>query len=174
MIILLAIYGVLILLILLISANNLPDRPGNKKPPSRPDHPETRKAGPEHRTLCTNRQAAKGAATLRNHAASLGMSMKMLPAVAICAALAISAAACSLPPPGATHSTYYIDQMSEEETAAINRYVDCVKSRFPLRANRWAFVNSDAVAEQLAEGNLDRHGMAKTFSNLGCGDLSAG
>ena len=70
-------------------------------------------------------------------------------------------------------STHYLDQTQfASEVYAINRYVDCVSSRFPLRANRYAVVTADAVAEQLQLGRLDMAGMEATYSSLGCGALS--
>lgn len=64
-----------------------------------------------------------------------------------------------------------LSALSLEQRMVVWKYVDCVNSRFPLDANRWAYVSDERVADELAEGSLDFAGMAMTYSSLGCGDL---
>ena len=63
--------------------------------------------------------------------------------------------------------------LSQEQQTAVYKYVACVNSRFPLDANRWAFVSEETVANELAEGRLDFAGMGMAYRSLGCGQLEA-
>ena len=57
------------------------------------------------------------------------------------------------------------------ERPMIERYVTCINSRFPLDANRWAFVTEAAVAREMEQGNVDLDGLEVTYRSLGCGEL---
>ena len=94
--------------------------------------------------------------------------MKLLLIVTLGAVMLLAASAC-----GRSLAFKHIDQFTKEsEKFSINQYVDCVDSRFPLRANRSAYtVTADAVAEEILDGRLDFRGMATTYSSLGCGTL---
>ena len=61
--------------------------------------------------------------------------------------------------------------LSPAERTAVYQYVECVNSRFPLDANRWAYVTDLTVARELSDGSLDLAGMRTTYASLGCGDL---
>ena len=56
-------------------------------------------------------------------------------------------------------------------THTLKRYVECIHSRFPLYANRWAYVTTETVSNELLKGRLDPHGMERTYASLGCGAL---
>ena len=88
------------------------------------------------------------------------------------AAVMLSGLACD-PIVDPHNSTHYLMQVPASQRAAIDDYVACVNSRFPLRANRWAYVNADLVAEQLLKGRLDEQGMETAYRSLGCGFLNA-
>ena len=63
--------------------------------------------------------------------------------------------------------------LAPAQKTAVYWYVECVNSRFPLDANRWAFVSKETVAKKLSDGSLDFDGMRKTYRSLGCGTLGS-
>ena len=75
------------------------------------------------------------------------------------------------PNPDSVARDAYVETVPIEQASMVDRYVSCVNSRFPLRANRYAKVTTERVAIVLKEGNLDMAGMETTYENLGCGEL---
>ena len=65
-----------------------------------------------------------------------------------------------------------VAEVPASEMLLVDAYVECVNSRFPLFANRYAYVNRNRVAEEIQEGRLDLDGMETTYRNLGCGELA--
>ena len=71
--------------------------------------------------------------------------------------MAVLMMACDVPRE-TRRSTHYSDQLLVEDKLAVSRYEECVNSRFPLRANRYASVTADAVAQRILEGRLSFEG----------------
>ena len=89
----------------------------------------------------------------------------MIVGVALLFALALPGCALETP------SDPELSALTKEQLKAVYEYVDCVNSRFPLHANRYAYVTDERVADKLHDGSLDFAGMDITYYSLGCGNL---
>ena len=88
-------------------------------------------------------------------------------------AIAMGMSACIPSVNEPSETRVFWENMPESDKTFTTRYVDCVNSRFPLQANRRAYVSELTVAFRIRQGQLDKHGMTVTAKSLGCGDLKA-